>query len=73
MTALARRLRVVPTAPQPARRKPGTWGPLSEPVDPMDTHERAAWTSFLTRGGVRRDHSDLTDLRALARAVRTNR
>ena len=73
MTALARRLRVVPNTPKPKARKPGTWGPLSEPVDPMDTHERAAWASFLTRGGVRRDHNDLTDLRALARAVRPYR
>jgi hypothetical protein len=69
MTALARR-RVLSLVSAPAKRKPGTWGPLSPPVDVLETERRAAWTSFLTRGGQRRDHSDLTDLRALARAIR---
>lgn len=67
MTALARRLRVVPIAPRQPKRKPGTWGPLSSPVDPISTHERAALASFL-----RRDFADITDLRGLARAIRSN-
>lgn len=66
MTALARRLRIVRSNPKPKARKPGTWGPLSSPVDPISTHERAALASFL-----RVDFADLTDLRALARAIRS--
>lgn len=67
MTALARRLRIVRSTPKPVARKPGTWPRLSAPVDPIATHERAALASFL-----RRDFADITDLRALARAVRSN-
>lgn len=75
MTALARR-RVLSLVNAPAKRKPGVWGPLAPPVDVLETERRAAWTSFLTRGGQRRDHTDhtdLTDLRALARAIRATR
>lgn len=68
MAALSRRLRIVSSNPKPKARKPGTWGPLSEPVDPISTHERAALASFL-----RVDFADLTDLRALARAIRAYR
>lgn len=64
-----RRLRVVPITPRLPKRKPGTWGPLAEPVDVAETERRAAWASFLTRAGQRRDHHDLTDLRELARAL----
>jgi hypothetical protein len=66
MTALARPLRIVRSNPKPKARKPGTWGPLAAPVDPIATHERAALASFL-----RRDFADITDLRELARGVRT--
>lgn len=68
MTALARRLRVVSNTAKPVVRKPGTWPRLSAPVDPISTHERAALASFL-----RRDFADITDLRALARAIRSPR
>lgn len=75
MTALARRRRfhVVPVTPAPPKRKRGTWGPLAEPVNVAETEARAAWASFLTRSGQRRDHHDLTDLRGLARAIRSTR
>ena len=63
MSALA--LHVVRSNPKPKARKPGTWGPLAAPVDPISTHERAALASFL-----RRDFTDITDLRELARRVR---
>lgn len=74
--SIARRLRIVPEpAPEPApdpeaiarasRMRP-IWPRISAPVDPIATHERAALASFL-----RRDFADITDLRGLARAVRT--
>lgn len=48
MSALARRLRVVSHTPKPKARKPGTWGPLSAPVDPLDTFLRSRAQSVLT-------------------------
>lgn len=47
MKATARRLRVVVAPPKPAR-KPGTWGPLSAPVDAGDNFTRARAQSLLT-------------------------
>lgn len=41
-----RLLRAVPKAKLPPR-KPGTWGPLSEPVDPIDTLTRSRAQSLL--------------------------
>src|SRR5690606_31046437 len=66
MAALARRLRIVRSTAKPVVRKPGTWPRLSAPVDPISTHERAALASFL-----RLDFAEITDLRALARAIRS--
>ena len=71
MTALARRLRIVSRTPKPAPRKPGTWYPLAAPVFPADNVALAFWQSRCPdhlRAGFQ-----LTDLRALARAVRTYR
>lgn len=42
-----RLLRAVPTAKLPPRR-PGTWGPLAEPVDPTDTLQRMRAQSLLS-------------------------
>lgn len=52
MIALSRRLRVVRTH-KPVR-KPGTWGPLAEPVDPIDNLNRYRTQSLLC-GFVYRD------------------
>lgn len=40
-------LSIVPKPVAPVR-KPGTWGPLAEPVDPLDTWTRARAQSLLT-------------------------
>lgn len=78
MTAVARRpvLHLVrkdepAPAPEPEPTKPAfrKWGRLAAPVDPAVSRDRAAWASFLTRDGERREASDLTDLPALARAL----
>ncbi len=47
MTVLARRLRLLPKSAAPIR-KPGTWGPLAEPVDPTDTLQRMRAQSLLS-------------------------
>lgn len=70
MTALARRLRVVRSNPKPKARKPGTWGPLSAPIFAAENVALAFWLSRCTPD-LRRDFQ-LTDLRALARAIRCN-
>lgn len=71
MAALARRLRVVRSNPKPKARKPGTWHPLAAPIFAADNVALAFWQSRCP-ADLRRDFQ-LTDLRALARAIRAYR
>lgn len=63
---LARRLRLLPKVSAPVR-KPGAWGPLAEPVDPLESTLRYRAQSLLA--GMRyRDGSTNPDTLTLDQA-----